>query len=609
LGGLGDVPRPEHPRPDRYRDAWHNLNGLWEFRFDPEDEGLEDGWPASGTLGGQSIVVPFAPESELSGVRDEGLHSLCWYARDFDVPHALRGRRLLLHFGAVDYRADVWLNQCYLGHHQGGFDPFDYDITSVARPVGNRLVVRVRDDPGEAKPRGKQSPEIRPSGCLYMRVTGIWQTVWLEAVGSTYVRDWVIDADPFTGSVSLRVRVDGPETDLQLETQVAAVGEPPIRGNAAVSLAEATELVLRVPNMVPWTPETPALYDLEMSLVDARHCEADRVRSYLGFRKIEAKNGQYLLNGKPFLFASALDQGYYPAGLYTPPTDADQREDVLWAKRYGLNGIRKHQIVPEPRFLYWCDRLGLTVWGEMADWGADIKDTEPFLREWQARVRRDINHPSIITWVPTNEQREPASAAMNAAKVRIYEATSALDPTRPVIDTSGYCHTTTDICDLHVNPKDGADCRAWWEAWRRSVSDAGNFPAWPDRPAYADGYRHQGQPVVISETGNWWIEELPPRGPWEPYGAGPLANANDFLELYRGFFIALIAEPECAGFSYVQLYDIEGEVNGYLTYDRRPKVSAEAIRAAHAEGIRLRTERALPCRRGPEEERPERIPL
>ena len=588
IGELGEVPRPEHPRPDRCRERWHNLNGVWEFIFDPDDTGLKKNRHEVPTLGEKRIVVPFAPESALSGVHDEGFHSVCWYARNFDLHEELEGQRLLLHFGAVDYSADVWLNGKHLGSHAGGYDPFDFEVTAAVKPAGNRLVVRVHDDPAASKPKGKQSEELHPSGCLYMRVTGIWQTVWLEAVGSTFVRDWVVNTDPQTGAVNLRARVDGPASDLRLEAKLTATDGSSFIARAAVGADETTALSLRVDDPSPWTPESPALYDLELRLTAPDGTEIDRVQSYVGFRRIEVRDGRYLLNGKPFFFASALDQGYHPDGLYTPPTDEAQRDDVLWAKRYGLSGIRKHQVVPEPRFFYWCDRLGLPAWGEMADWGADIKNTDEFLREWRACLMRDINHPSIITWVPANEKQEPSDAAMSAAKVRIYKETRALDPTRPVIDNSGYCHTETDIVDLHVNPPDGAACRAWWEDWRRSIAETGNFPAWPDRPTYCEGFRHKGQPVIISETGNWWISELPPEGPWKPYGNGPLPTVEAFLERYRDFFIALIAEVECAGFCYVQLYDVEGEVNGYLTYDRKPKMPPEAIRDIHAEGLRLR---------------------
>jgi hypothetical protein len=588
LEELGPVPRPEHPRPDRMRPRWYNLNGLWEFAFDPDDRGLQAGWNAGEPLPGR-IVVPFCPESLFSGVYDEDFHPVCWYARCFDLPRNLRGQRLRLHFGAVDYRTDVWLNGQHLGQHEGGYDPFDFEVTAQVKPTQNRLVVRAHDDPWEAKPRGKQSPERHPQGCIYMRVTGIWQTVWLEAVGSTFIRDWVATADPDTGAVQIQAVTDGPSQGLWLAAVVRQEGRKLAQGLARVADQEAS-LSMAVPHPIPWSPEHPVLYDLDLSLQNATGKEVDCVHTYLGFRRIETREGQIYLNGQPFFLISALDQGYYPWSLYTPPTDEALRQDVEWAKRYGLNSVRKHQIVAEPRFYYWCDRLGLTVWGEMPDWGADLQQTDRFLREWSACVRRDLNHPCIITWVPTNERTAPEDDRSNQIKVQIYEATKALDPTRPVIDTSGYCHTRTDLTDLHVNPPDGEACREWWRRWRESIATTGNFLAYPDRPTYCRGFRHQGQPVVISETGNWRITELPPLGLWPPYGYGPVATVQEYLALYRDFFLALMAEPDCAGFSYVQLYDVEGEVNGYLTYDRRPKVDPDVIADIHAEGLRRREE-------------------
>jgi hypothetical protein len=587
---LGAVPRPEHPRPDQYRSDWHNLNGVWEFAFDRENLGQREKWQDKAKLGGQQIVVPFPPESVLSGVHDEGIHPHCWYARTFDLPvsmsnGALRGRRLLLHFGAVDYRAEVWLNGRRLGDHEGGYDPFDFDATDIVKPAGNRLVVRVENDPAEAKPRGKQGPELHPNGCIYSRVSGIWQTVWLEAVGAAFARDWTVSPEVDTGTVALDVRVDGPAAGLRLEAEISRDGESLSKVQGGItseksSSVASSSVALRVPHPAPWTPDSPSLYDLNLRLVDANGREIDRVKSYFGFRKIEVRNGQYLLNGKPFFLISALDQGYNPTGLYTPPSDDYQREDVLWAKRYGLNSIRKHQIVPEPRFLYWCDRLGLTVWAEMADWGCDIGDCDGFLRQWRPRVLRDINHPSIITWVPLNEQgRDPK---LNASKVRIYDETRRLDPTRPVLDNSGWGHTKTDITDLHAN---APDFREWWEKWRHSTAESGNYWLEPGLPAFNPGFWHQGQPVVISEVGLWRIDGYPPLGPWEEYGSTKVPTEDAFLDLYCDVIVGLMSEPDCAGFSYVQLYDVEGEVNGYLTYDRRPKVPPEVIRSIHAYGL------------------------
>jgi beta-galactosidase/beta-glucuronidase len=579
IGELGSVPRPEHPRPDRLRSDWLNLNGVWEFCFDPEDTGLTSGW-SDGRALEQEIVVPFCPESELSGIHDEGLHTVCWYARSFDLPEKLH-KRLLLHFGAVDYRCNVWLNGHHLGSHEGGYDSFAFDISPIVKLTGNRLTVRVHDDPHESKPHGKQA--VKPEGCVYMRTTGIWQTVWLEAVGSTYLRDWVVRASS-GGYLECQGMIDGPETDLKVNavlsrdaTKVAACDVEPRDGKFTFSLA--------VKDALPWSPESPILYDLDLALLKPNETELDRVRTYVGFRTIEVKDGECWLNGHPFFVVSALDQGYYPDGLYTAPSDAALRSDVEWARRYGLNSIRKHQIVAEPRFYYWCDRLGMTLWGEMADWGAGIEGEE-YLAQWKACLTRDINHPCIITWVPTNERGATQGTGASAAIVRAYELTKALDPTRPVIDNSGFYHTQTDIVDLHEYPA-GEDWRSWWQAWKLSMAETGTFKA-EFGPVFAEGFPYAGQPVIISETGNWWIRAFPPAGAWQPYGNGPVDTVDDFIALYRMFFLALMKEPDCAGFSYVQLYDVEGEVNGYLTYDRRPKIAPEIIADIHAEGLRLR---------------------
>jgi hypothetical protein len=588
---LGPVPRPEHPQPDLFRPLWYNLNGVWEFAYDPSDAGRKENWKDDRKLEGR-IIVPFCPESQLSGVYDEGLHPLCWYARSFDVPEKLWGKRIKLHFGAVDYRADVWLNGTHLGQHVGGYDLFDFDVTALVNPTGNRLVLRVDDDMHEAKPRGKQS--IDPHGCEYMRVTGIWQTVWLEAVGSTFVRDFVAEADPETGVVHLRARVDGPDQGLHLSAVISREGRDLARGQGDVVDASVA-LSVSVPNPTSWFPAHPALYDLDLSLVTAQGTEIDRVHGYAGFRKVTIHDGMLHLNSEPFFLMSALDQGYYPQSLYTPPTDRAMQQDVEWAKQYGLNSIRKHQIVAEPRFYYWCDRLGLPVWGEMADWGADLRQTDDFLRQWGACVRRNINHPSIITWVPTNERTQPEDEEYIRIKVRIYQATKDLDRTRPVIDTSGYCHTQTDITDLHVNTRGADGWRNWWQGWRRSITATGNAIACcTDRPTYSNGFRHQGQPVVISEAGNFIVAEFPPEGPWKahgypsPYHSGSIATVREFVAVYREYFLALTAAPECAGFSYVQLYDVEGEVNGYLTYSRKPKIPANMIAEVHDEVLRAR---------------------
>jgi beta-galactosidase/beta-glucuronidase len=579
----GECPRPEHPRPDRLRKNWLNLNGVWEFEFDPEDKGSHDK-PLE-----CRIVVPFCPESVLSGVYDEDLHTYCWYAREFDVPKNMRNGRILLHFGAVDHECDVWLNGEHLGRHIGGYDSFSFDITDNIKHSGNRLVLKVHDDPSEIKQRGKQSQERYPHGCRYMRITGIWQTVWLEAVGDSYVKDWVLRDDIHTGELKIDAVIDGPVDGLILTAVASFDGEEVARNSAEAD--GNTEVSLTIPNHKLWSPDSPNLYDLNLTLTSADGHEVDSVDTYFGFRNTYAKDGKIYLNDKVFFMISALDQGYYPDGLYTPPKDDALRADVEWAKKYGLNHVRKHQIIAEPRFYYWCDKLGLTVWEEMPDWGTDpdlVTDADIHLREWTDCMKRDINHPCIIGWVPKNEQQKWDDDQANAVKDRFYDATKSLDPTRLVITNSGYCHAKTDIVDLHIRPLAGEDWPMWFKRFWNSIDETGDFQAYENIPTYCKGYKYRGEPFVISETGNWWIRGVEHLGKWTECGTGPAENMEDYMSLYKKFFLEIFSEPRCAGFSFVQLYDVEGEVNGYLTYDRKAKVDPEFIADVHSQGLKIR---------------------
>ena len=594
---MQNIPRPEHPRPDRFRPLWMNLNGKWQFAFDPGEEGLQSGWMDERPLPDR-IIVPFAPESRLSDIHDESLHSVCWYKRMFDLPVAMIGRRVLLHFGAVDHEADVWLNGRHLGKHVGGYSPFFFDVTAFVNPANNHLVMRVLDNPSVAKCRGKQHTGRYPEGCLYMRMSGIWQTVWLEAVGKQFIRDWRIVADPGTGKVNVSLAVDGAGSNLKAEAVVYFAYEQNERISQTAPVQNSAACInLTVPCVRPWTPDVPNLYGMILTLRDTDGAVIDRVETYFGFRRIETRDGRLLLNGKPFFFKAALDQGYYPDSLYTPPTDEQQREDILWAKRFGLNGIRKHQIVPEPRFFYWCDRLGLMVWAEMADWGSrQPRLMDSLLAEWKDCMLRDINHPSIIAWVPTNEWicDDAGKASLQEviqAKVRAYETTKVLDPTRLALDTSGYSHTRTDICDLHLGFPNAPEVKEWFN---RRIADGGengniagmikngNMTIGANNKVYCPGYKYGNEPIIISEIGNWGIMEYSPMGRWKMYCAGPVKTTNEFLAIYRDVFTALMDEAACAGFCYVQLYDVEGEVNGYLTYDRKPKIDPALIAALHA---------------------------
>jgi hypothetical protein len=465
-----------------------------------------------------------------------------------------------------------------------------FDVTKDLLPQGNRLVVRVKDDHKEFKPKGKQS--VTPSGCRYMRTTGIWQTVWLEGVGTTFIRDWTVHAEPVSGRLRLEMHLDGPAAGLRASVRVSRAGKQVAEDSTPCENGRAS-LAVTVAQPETWTPDNPALYDLALALESPQGQTVDRVETYAGFRTIEIRNGQFYLNAKPFFLISALDQGYYPDGLYTAPTDAALRADVQWSKRFGLNSVRKHQIVADPRYLYWCDRLGLTVWGEMADWGESYANLPRFLKQWTACVRRDLNHPCIITWVPCNERTPYENGQgdedmLSRTGDQIYDATRELDPSRPIVDNSGYNHAKTDIVDFHINYISSEAWRKWWDQWRQAIAKSGNMRICDLAMAFNKGYRYTGQPVVMSEEGHLWMRDCRPlNAAWQipDWKQTFAATPDQYVALYRDQVLTLMNERDCAGFSYVQLYDVEGELNGYLTYDRRPKIPPEAISAVHAQGL------------------------
>jgi len=571
-----DLPRPEFPRPDFRRDPWGNLNGEWDFTFDDYDLGEKGEWfeRGKGEAFKLKITVPFPYQSRLSGIGDEDFHDVVWYRREFDLPESFAGRRVLLRFGAVDYEAKVWLNGGFLGVHRGGYAPFSFDVTGLIRPSGNILVLRAYDPHGD-QPRGKQDSARYPRGCRYMRVTGIWQTVWLEAVGDPYVTSYRVIPDISSAKASISVEICGDASGCDLDvrisfasSEIAGTGGPLGDGRATVELP--------VPNMKLWSPDRPDLYTVDMKVIKGGAVQ-DHVRGYFGMREISIDGNKILLNGEPCYLRMALDQGYYPDGLYAAPTDAALRFDVEAAKRLGLNGVRKHQIAPDPRYLYWCDKLGLMVWGEMGDWGMTLPGKlEPFWEEWREIIVRDFNHPSIIAWTPFNERRDAhEDPSCQEVIVGIYRRTKELDPTRPVVDNSGYEHTETDIADIHDYTARGGG-HTFSELWGEYHRSGGEPPS-PHVPLMAKGFSYRGQPIVISEYGGWGVKGMGPivDRPYMAYHT--VEDEFEFISVYRDVTEAIMREPDVCGFCYTQLYDVEGEVNGYLTYDRRWKVNPDVI--------------------------------
>ncbi|HSU21076.1 MAG TPA: glycoside hydrolase family 2 TIM barrel-domain containing protein, partial [Variovorax sp.] len=437
------------------RQQWASLDGWWEFAFDDANLGLAERWFDGRELP-QQILVPFPYQSKTSGIDSRDIHEVMWYSRSFEVPEDWASGALLLHFGAVDYRADVWVNGRVAGRNRGGHVPFSFDIAPYLRPGQNRVTVRVEDRQDPFQPRGKQSASGTPVRIYYYCTSGIWQNVWLEPVAPLridYLR--VTEANP-DGTLALTVHLHGPFSEWEAELDVMADLDSPwvCASTRTASRGATLELRTSIPDPKPWSPNAPHLYGLRVRLLH-RGQLVDSVESYVGLRSIELKDGWFHLNGKRIFLLMALDQGYWPDTLLAAPSDEALREDVVWAKRFGFNGVRKHQKIEHERWLYWCDRLGLMVWEEMPNARSWSEESEERLEiEWLRAVMRDANHPSIVAWVPVVESfgfpelmRHPHQ---HDFLERMVSRTRLVDPTRPVIDNDGWQHTdVTDVCTIH----------------------------------------------------------------------------------------------------------------------------------------------------------------
>jgi hypothetical protein len=560
LSAGAEVPRAEYPRPDFCRQNWATLNGPWQFQIDEQGDGEARGL-ASGHDLGSTITVPFCPESKLSGIGHYGFMKHTWYRRMFEVPSAMQGKHVRLHFGAVDYQARVWVNGRLAGSHVGGSVPFDFDVTKLLRAGENELVVNVFHDVASGKePTGKQTHTVS-EGCVYTRTTGIWQPVWLEAVGSSFVENISITPDPDKSRVLIEARVNGAEPGLTLKAEAFADGQSTGSDSCQADSGTA-HLVVNLSEKRLWEPGAPFLYDVKFTL--ARGTETvDEMSSYFGLRTISIQGRSILINGKRVFQRLILDQGFYPDGEWTAPSDEELKKDIERSMAAGFNGARLHQKVFEPRFLYWADKLGYLVWGEFPNWGFEYRpeDYSNFINEWGEVLLRDRNHPSIIGWCPFNE------TAANAGELQqmIWRQTTALDPSRPIIESSGYAHTVTDprVLDDHDYDQDPAGFKQRWEEF------FGMTPTerMPERYGVAGAARvDRGLPFMVSEFGGiGWATE----GGWG-YGSGPKTLAA-FYDRYQGLTAALLDNPNFFGFCYTQLTDVEQEHNGLYYYDRRPK--------------------------------------
>ncbi len=578
---MSDLPRPEYPRPHRVRPRWLNLNGTWEFAFDDNDRGRREGWELGATMP-LRIVVPFSFESQMSGIGTREAHPVVWYRRVIDISADLLRERLLLHIGACDFETTVWVNGRVAGGHRGGYAPFSCEIQDLARPGANAIVVRAEDRPVWSQPRGKQIVGAAPFGIDYDRVTGIWQTVWLEPVPDVYIENCWSHYHGDGGELVLEVSTNR-EFGGEIEALLSRDGKEIARGRSYMQERRAGRVRLAVPAPRLWSPASPELYDVALTLVEDER-RGDSVQSYAGLREVTWRRRSLHLNGEPLYFRGVLDQGYFPGGWYTAASDDDLRRDVEMIKALGFNGARKHQKAEDPRWLYWADRLGLLVWGEMPS-GRDFGDAlvGDLTREWLEIVHRDRMHPSVIAWVPLNESwgvdAVERSARQQSWVRALHHLTKSADPTRPVVANDGWHFLVGDIWGIHLYIADAAELGRHLERVIREPTTA----LAPGRPAALPGVDVGDLPLMLTELGGLALRDA---RAGDAAGAGwgyDLASTPEQLrERCRALMETVRRQPGLSGFVWTQLTDVEQEVNGLLYFDRRPKLPLEQLRAIFA---------------------------
>lgn len=575
------LPRNEHPQPQFQRENWLNLNGQWEFDFDDERIGNKEKWFEIDKVFSKKILVPFVYQSELSGIGKNEFHDVVWYRRKITLPESFYGKRVILHFGAIDYQADVWVNGQHVIFHQGGHTPFKVDVTDVMEEGENVIVVRAEDFSTDITlPRGKQYWKERPEAIWYINTTGIWQTVWMEAVSDIFIEK--VKFTPIVDSTEIQIQTfinnfDSAK-DIRLKVNISFNEEDIVEDIYKIKAKTETR-VIRLHDFNEhhvarlWAPETPFLYDVKFTLIVEGE-EADEVKSYFGMRKISVNGDRVFLNNKPYYMKMVLDQGYYPEGILTPPSDEAIKKDVELTKSMGFNGVRKHQKVEDPRYLYWCDKMGIIVWGEMAN-ALDFSEeyAKKFVTEWQEVIERDYNHPCIVVWVPINESwgipKVSTDVQQQHHALTMYHLTKSLDTTRLVVSNDGWELLETDLCNIHDY--------AWQanvleERYKNAENACAAIP-WTKK-IYTSGFKYNGEPILITECGGIAFKKSDVEG-WGYSGA---VNEEDFLARFKAVVESLKKSSIIRGFCYTQLTDVMQEMNGLLTFDRKPKVPLEKIR-------------------------------
>ena len=602
ITALWSIPRPEYPRPQFERMDWVNLNGEWTCSFDFGGTGMEREFYKSNGFD-QKITVPFCPESKLSGVKYTDFIQHFWYQRPITIPQEWNGKNIRLNFGAVYYKSEIYIDGVLANRHFGGTSSFAVDITSLVTPgKTHSLVVYVESDLRSAKqPAGKQNLQFESYACNYTRTTGIWQTVWMEAVHPEGLQSVQLQTDIDQQQLVVRPRF---YKELGGKLQVTVKDNGKIVASQTITASSLSSAILPIKKMKTWSPENPFLYDLEYKVIDKNGKVVDEVRSYTGMRKVHIEGNKIYLNNKPYYQRLVLDQGFYPDGIWTAPSDEALKHDIELSMAAGFNGARLHQKVFEERFYYWADKMGYLTWGEASSWGMDCNDTETarnFITEWTEIVERDRNHPSLLIWTPTNEEFWPDRIQYPRLMHDLYNLTKMIDPTRPFHGTSGGVHIATDIWTIHnyeQNPE---------ELKKQLYNDGKLFvtPKWEiqlmpknigfNGLKYTDQYQFpeykKDMPYLVDEFGGikWNPSQQMESTQNTSWGYGePPHSLEEFYKRLEGQVNAVLSlSKDIWGYCYTQLTDVEQEQNGIYYYDRTPKFDRKPIQDSFSQSAKV----------------------
>lgn len=588
------IPRAEYPRPQFERNAWINLNGEWTYSFDFGGSGLEREWFKS-TGFDQKIIVPFCPESKLSGVEYKDFINHMWYHWTISIPQDWANKQVLLNFGAVYYKSEIYIDGVFAARHFGGTSSFQVDITPYVKAgQTHNLVVYVESDVRSThQPSGKQNLQFASYGCNYTRTTGIWQTVWMEAVHPEGLQSVQMIPDIDQQQLIIRPRFYkelGGKLEVTLKDNGKVVSKETVAANSL------STVILPVKKMKTWSPENPFLYDVELRVIDKAGNVVDEVKSYAGMRKVHIEGKKIYLNNQPYYQRLVLDQGFYPDGIWTAPNDEALKKDIQLSMEAGFNGARLHQKVFEERFYYWADKLGYLTWGEASSWGMDCNDIETarnFITEWTEIVERDRNHPSLLIWTPTNEEFWPDRVQYPRLMQDLYKLTKAIDPTRPFHGTSGGSHIATDIWTVHNYEQDPAKLKELlyndgklmeapkWEIQLMPKNIGYNGLKYTDQYTFPQ-YKHD-MPYLIDEFGGikWNPSQQMESAQNTSWGYGePPHSLEEFYARLEGLVNTVLSLSDHVwGYCYTQLTDVEQEQNGIYYYDRSPKFDMKRIHA------------------------------